>query len=77
MNVHSLSNPTSQIYYIFLRCLPEKFPSLDSDEVQPSTVTRVEVASDRGDPGPKHVAAIYFKISCPILSPLRDATQPA
>ena len=54
-----------------------EFRSPDSGEAQPPAVARVVVASDRGGTRAKHVPAVYFKISYPILSPHRDAKQPA
>jgi len=64
------------IHHIFSHTFRE-FPSPDSGEAQPPAVARVVVASDRGDARAKHVPAVYFKISYPVLSPQRDAKQPA
>jgi hypothetical protein len=76
MNVHSLSNPSSQSS-IFSHVSSGEFPSPDSGEVQPPAVAHVVAASDRGDARAKLVPAVYFKISYPVLSPQRDAKQPA
>jgi hypothetical protein len=66
----------SAIYHIFSHASGE-FPSPDSGEAQPRAVACVAVASDRGDTRAKHVPAVYFKISYPVLSPQRDAKRPA
>lgn len=76
MNVHSLSNPAPQTYHIFSHASGE-FHSPDSGEAQPPAVARVVLASDRGDGCAKHVPAVDFKISYPVMSSQRDAKQQA
>src|SRR5947208_9242610 len=75
MNVHSLSNPTSQSLTFSPAFGRVSVPEILVKPNHPA-IARVVVASDRGDARAKHVAAVNFKISYPTLSP-QDATQPA
>ena len=64
----------SAIRYIF-SCFRESSRPPDSGQAQPLAAARVVVASDRGDA--VRSMSPRFKISYPILSPQRDAKQPA
>jgi hypothetical protein len=77
MNERSFIVKSYSAIYLFSHMPSEEFPSPDSGEAQPPAVARVVVASDRGDARAKHVPAVNFKISYPVLSPQRDAKRPA
>jgi hypothetical protein len=64
------------IHHIF-SCFRESSRSQILVKRNHPAVTHVAEASDRGEPRSKYVAAVYFKISYPVLSPQRDAKRPA
>jgi hypothetical protein len=77
MNVHSLSNLTSQLPYVSVTSgeLPRAVIAERSASVAGDRTGSYRSGDDRPDHTPKHVAALYFTISYPMLLPQRDARQ--